>query len=240
MTPAITVTPELGPTAGQEILDAIRDVLARQRLARLAVPGGRSPIPVLRWLADRVPAALADRLVVTLVDERHDPEPRGGDWASWSADSNERLLHEHWIARAATPPAVVSWHVEAPLEKARAEVERRFAARVGGIDIALLGAGPDGHIGSLFPGHAGLEAPGPVVAVPDSPKPPPARLSLSLSTIAAASTVVLVAAGANKAEMIARAYQGDPSIPLGRLQPAGVYRWVLDAPAAQSLSLESA
>ncbi len=240
MTPAVTVTSELGPTAGQEILDAIRSVLARQRVARLGVPGGRSPVAVFRWLAEHLPEPLAQRLVVTFVDERHSPAPRTGDWPTWDADSNERLLYEHWIARTETPPAVVSFHAEGSLQAARKVVAERFVSELGGVDVALLGAGSDGHVASLFPGHAGLEEPGPIVAVPDSPKPPAERLSLALSTIEAAEAVVLVASGVDKAKMIARAYQGDASLPLGRLQPAGVYRWILDAPAAQDLSLEQA
>ena len=240
MTPAVTVTSEIGPTAGQEILDAIRDVLARQRRARLALPGGRSPVAVFRWLAEHLPPPLAERLTVTFVDERHSPLPRSGDWTTWDAESNERLVYEHWIARTPSPPEVVSWHAEGPLDVARGIVAQRFANKVGSIDIALLGAGSDGHIASLFPGHEGLEAQGPVVAVPNSPKPPPERLSLALPAIAAAPAVFLVATGADKAAMIARAYQGDASLPLGRLQPADLYRWILDAPAAQSLSLERA
>ena len=46
-------------------------------------------------------------------------------------------------------------------------------------DVALFGMGPDGHVASLFPGHPvylaaeDTEA----VAVHDSPKPPPTRIS---------------------------------------------------------------
>ncbi|MEN0065082.1 MAG: 6-phosphogluconolactonase [Myxococcota bacterium] len=240
MTPSVTVTSAIGPTAGEEIADAIRDVLARQRVARLGVPGGRTPVAVFRWLADHLPEALAERLVVTFVDERHDPAPRTGDWTTWNPDSNERLVFEHWISRTRTPPRVVSFHAEGPLDVARAAVGERFASEVGQIDIALIGAGSDGHIASLFPGHIGLEDPGPIVGVSDSPKPPPERLSLALPIIAAAASVLLVVTGADKADMIARAYQGDASLPLGRLQPTGVYRWVIDAPAAQQLSLERA
>ncbi|MEM6930463.1 MAG: 6-phosphogluconolactonase [Myxococcota bacterium] len=237
MTPDVTITEAIGPDAGRAVLEAIRGVLSRQRRARLAVPGGSSPVPVFHWLAENLPSDLAARLVVTFVDERHRPAPRTGDWSTWDADHNERLVHEHWIARAATPPEVMSFHVEADLQEALQVVTSRFSD-LGAIDIALLGAGPDGHIASLFPDHPGLDEPGPVFAVSDSPKPPPERLSLSMPVIAAASTVIFVSSGENRAPMLARAYRGDPTLPLGRLQPAGAYRWFVDAAAARNLSLE--
>src|SRR5947199_2528530 len=44
-------------------------------------------------------------------------------------------------------------------------------------DVVLLGMGPDGHCASLFPLHLGtFETDASVIAVHDSPKPPPTRL----------------------------------------------------------------
>ncbi|MDR2565674.1 MAG: 6-phosphogluconolactonase [Bifidobacteriaceae bacterium] len=74
-------------------------------------------------------------------------------------------------------------------------------------DLVLLGVGPDGHVASIFPGAGdgtGLAAPG-AFAVPNSPKPPPARVSLTLDTINAARQVWLVAAGSAKRDAVAAA-----------------------------------
>jgi len=62
-------------------------------------------------------------------------------------------------------------------EEAARRCAEEFTARLGGLDVVLMGVGPDGHIASLFPGHAALQATGVCVAVPDSPKPPPQRLA---------------------------------------------------------------
>ncbi|MFM2438359.1 MAG: hypothetical protein RLZ55_1178, partial [Actinomycetota bacterium] len=72
-------------------------------------------------------------------------------------------------------------------------------------DVAMLGMGHDGHVASLFPGNAGLTATGPETVIPvlDSPKPPPNRLSFTLSTINTAREVWLVADGETKIDALA-------------------------------------
>lgn len=70
-------------------------------------------------------------------------------------------------------------------------------------DITFLGLGPDGHIASLFPNGSGVrETERSVVAVRNSPKPPPERLSLTLPVINSSARVWLVVAGADKASAL--------------------------------------
>lgn len=74
-------------------------------------------------------------------------------------------------------------------------------------DITLLGIGPDAHVASLFPGHPGVQdASAAAIAVRNSPKPPPERVSLSLETINASQRVWVVASGADKAEAVQAAF----------------------------------
>lgn len=69
----------------------------------------------------------------------------------------------------------------------------------GGLDIALLGVGEDGHICSLFPGHRALMADDMrVVAIEDAPKPPPRRLTLSLPFVLRTKKIWLIAVGPRK------------------------------------------
>ncbi|MGI8680061.1 MAG: 6-phosphogluconolactonase [Jatrophihabitans sp.] len=107
------------------------------------------------------------------------------------------------------------------------------------LDVVLLGVGPDGHCASLFP-----DQPGPrvldrsVIAVHDSPKPPPDRLSLTFPTLDAAAEVWFVTAGDGKADAVAAALSQDadrthvPSAgPRGRKHTL----WLIDRSAASKL-----
>jgi 6-phosphogluconolactonase len=78
-------------------------------------------------------------------------------------------------------------------------------------DLVLAGVGADGHVCSLFPDHAALrETSRFVVAITDAPKPPPARLTLTLPALA--DTVLVIAAfGASKTFAVAEALENRAS-----------------------------
>jgi 6-phosphogluconolactonase len=75
-------------------------------------------------------------------------------------------------------------------------------------DVLMLGIGPEAHVASLFPGLPALHDERSVVAVHDSPKPPPTRLTLTLPSIQAAREVWILASGAEKADAVALALSG--------------------------------
>lgn len=102
-------------------------------------------------------------------------------------------------------------------------------------DVLLLGVGPDGHVASLFPGRPTLAVlDRTTVAVHDSPKPPPERVSLAFPAIEAAEEVWLVVAGADKAPAVARALAGAPTeeIPAAAVRGRSRTLWLLDVQAA--------
>lgn len=105
-------------------------------------------------------------------------------------------------------------------------------------DVLLLGIGPDGHCASLFPGRGEVESAADVLAVHDSPKPPPTRISMGMSTLRRARQVLFVATGEEKAEAVARSVTGDD---LSRTPSAGprgqesTEYYLDDAAAAQLL-----
>lgn len=103
----------------------------------------------------------------------------------------------------AMPPSGTGMTPEDAAETYAAEL--RAATRpedhgpVPSFDVLMLGLGPDAHVASLFPGMPALYDDRPVVAVRGAPKPPPTRLTLTLSSIRSAREVWIIAAGESKA-----------------------------------------
>lgn len=84
----------------------------------------------------------------------------------------------------------------------------RFCASNMLMDVCLLSIGPDGHIASLFPGHDVLNATTGTIAILDSPKPPPVRVTWTYPTINASEQVWLIATGAEKAGRVSQVLAG--------------------------------
>ena len=76
-------------------------------------------------------------------------------------------------------------------------------------DICFLGVGPDGHIASLFPDRPEILITDRVaVAVRDSPKPPPERVSMTRPVINGSKRVWMVVSGPDKASALGLALAG--------------------------------
>lgn len=103
------------------------------------------------------------------------------------------------------------------------------------IDVAVLGMGPDGHFASLFPGHSTLDGTDDVLLEEDSPKPPPARLTLSREVLTSARHIWVIAGGASKAEALGRAFAGADfhDIPIAALRGERTTWWLDEEAAAQ-------
>ena len=143
-------------------------------------------------------------------------------------ESNYRMARESLLDRVAP----LSVH-RIPGELGAEEAASLYAAVVEPLrplDLVLLGVGEDGHTASLFPGNPALAAPGSVVAVHDSPKPPPNRVSLSLEVLREARRIVVLATGGGKREAVDLARRGE--VPSGMIPNA---EWLMDKAAAGEL-----
>jgi len=106
-------------------------------------------------------------------------------------------------------------------------------------DVVLLGVGPDGHCCSLFPDHpSASDESGPVIAVRESPKPPPLRLSFSFDALNTAEEIWVIASGTGKADAVAAALAPDADrrhVPVSGADARRRTLWLLDADAAAEL-----
>ncbi len=105
-------------------------------------------------------------------------------------------------------------------------------------DVMLLGIGPDGHCASLFPEHPGVyEQDAAVIAVRNSPKPPPTRISLTFRALDAANEIWFIASGVGKAQAVAMALSGAGRVQVPSAGPKGRHRtlWLVDRDAASQL-----
>ena len=104
-------------------------------------------------------------------------------------------------------------------------------------DVLMLGIGPEGHVASIFPDSPAAHATGSVVAVRNSPKPPPTRISLTFSAIQAAREVWILASGAEKADAVAEALSGvsQDKVPAAGARGRDRTLFLLDQAAAAKL-----
>jgi 6-phosphogluconolactonase len=177
----------------------------------VAFSGGHTPWLMLRALADEpVPW---DRVHVVQVDERVAP--------AGHPDRNLTHLRETLLAHCPLRPEQVhAMPVEsADLEAACARYAltlRQIAGAPAVLDLAHLGLGPDGHTASLVPGDSVLDVIGADVALTGIYQGR-RRMTLTYPMLNRSRRIVWLVTGREKAEMLARLWRGDRSIPAGRI-----------------------
>ena len=157
--------------------------------------------------------------------------------------SNYGLARRLWLDHVPLDPTRVHpIHGENPdLDAAAKAYANELTTVLGGrpLDLVLLGMGPEGHVCSLFPDHPALrESTRAVVAVRDSPKPPPDRITLTLVPIRGADLVCVAAFGGEKAEAAREAIEApDSRLPVALAARAGNRAlFLLDEDAAAGLA----
>ena len=214
------------------LLLRIGDVLAHQDRVDIVLTGGTVGI-------------------LTLVEAAKSPLAKGVDWTAvhvwWGderfvpvgdADRNEGQAQEALLQHIPLPEENIHRMGAAGQFASAEDAAAAYAATYAdngspAFDVLMLGLGPDGHVASLFPEHAGYEETGAsAIAVHNSPKPPPSRVSLSLETINKAKQVWVVATGAPKADVIAKCLKGDKTFPGAAVRGTERTLWLLDAAAS--------
>ncbi|MDO4791424.1 MAG: 6-phosphogluconolactonase [Buchananella hordeovulneris] len=241
----LVILPDLDTAAqfaGARLLDGLLADLSVQESSHVVLTGGTAGIRML--------ACAAANPLLGAVDWRR-VHFWWGDERFASLDHPERNSLQAAQALLERLPAPAHVHLmPAPpttLEQGAQLYAQELAAHsAGGSDLprfdqVYLGVGPDGHVASLFPGKATLRAGGTVVVEADSPKPPAARISLTLPALATAKRLTFLIAGADKGpvlgEIAADAESVLPAAVLDRL--AGRHAvWVTDQPGWQKAGLE--
>lgn len=204
----------------------------------VAISGGAITTSLLPSLAPRVDEVDWSRVRVWLVDERYVP---AGD-----KDRNDDQAWDGFLYAASgvefvrMPSADTSAPGAGSLDDATAAFADTWHSLMGdrSFDIALIGMGPDGHICSLFPRRVDMDEASPILAIRNSPKPPPERITVSMPVMRACGEVWLTTAGAAKANALGQAFAGASPLRLpvaGILSPAT--RVYLDEAAASGIEL---
>jgi 6-phosphogluconolactonase len=142
-------------------------------------------------------------------------------------ESNFRLAHELLLTPLRIPERQIHRlrGEEVPAtaaEMAELELREWVPAADGGwpmLDLVLLGLGEDGHVASLFPdaGEVFVDNPASFLAIQNSPKPPPRRITLSYGAIIAARQVWTLVSGAGKAAALSESLRLAGRTPLARV-----------------------
>ncbi|ORB67383.1 6-phosphogluconolactonase, partial [Mycobacterium shinjukuense] len=219
MSTGIEVFPDsqgLVEAAAARLIDTIHTSLAARGQAAIVLTGGGNGIALLRYLAGEGSRIDWSKVHVFWGDDRYVPED--DDERNHKQARVALLDHVHIPSGQVHPMAASDGAYGTDLDAAARAYEQVLAAHAAPGDVApnfdvhLLGMGPEGHINSLFPYTAAVrETARLVVPVPDCPKPPPQRISLTLPAIRRSREVWLMVSGAGKADAVAAAIGGaDP------------------------------
>ena len=195
--------------------------VAARGIFTLALCGGRTPSRAYEMLSHPV---LRDATHFYWGDERCvPPNDPASNYRVARIAMLDRLQvrpdHVHRIEAEAPDPA-----------DAASRYDAQFPAR---LDLLLLGVGADGHTASIFPGSSALDERRRRFVAVEAPSEPRSRITITPAGIAAASDILVIVSGAEKAEALRRVFA-----PIGdaRLVPARLVRdadWITDSAAGQ-------
>jgi 6-phosphogluconolactonase len=184
---------EVAARSAEAIATAVGAARATSGVAHLALAGGSTPRRCYQLLGPLLGSW--EGVHLWYGDERCVPPE--------DPEANVRMVREALVA-----PGAVEHRM--PGELGPTEGAAAYARELGDtvMDLTLNGMGPDGHTASLFPHHPLLDSTDLVAGISDSPKPPPERITLTLPTLNTSLRLMLLVAGADKADALARVLAG--------------------------------
>jgi glucosamine-6-phosphate deaminase len=209
--------------------DLVTDVMEANREAAVVMAMGRTPMGLYEELAERHRSGSFDPAGVTVfqLDEY------------LGLPSNDRRSLLGWLRRSFLDPLgidgdrVVRLPVDGDLDGACAAFDRTLRAR-GGLDLAVLGLGPNGHVGFNEPPSDRDAATRDVVLTAPTVEAnagywggvgdvPTRAVTMGMSSLLSARRIVLVVSGEGKRSILRRTLEGpvDPTVPASFLREVG-------------------
>ncbi|WP_417913733.1 6-phosphogluconolactonase [Candidatus Electronema sp. JM] len=191
---------------GEHLAAAVRQSIAAQGRASLAVSGGSTPVPLFERLAELdLPWP---QVLITLADER---------WVELSSpDSNEALVRRHLLTKRAAAAVFVGLkNTAAQAAAGEAACGEQLRQLPLPFTAVILGMGNDGHTASLFPcaaqlAHAADMNCGKLCAAVRPQTALYERMTLTLPTLLTAKEIILHITGPDKQAVLEKALQAGP------------------------------
>jgi len=234
----------LAKAAAVDLLQRAQESVAQRGVFTLALAGGSTPRKLYSLLGND--PAYRDfpwnKTHLFFGDERHVPPSH--------IDSNYLMVNSTLLASGLVPASQVH-RVRAEMPDANAaaldydvELHTFFTQEMRSngfprFDVILLGMGPDGHTASLFPESKGLEEKERWVIANWVEKFKAARITFTFPVLNAARDILLLVAGADKADMLHNVLvvkRDTNPYPVQNVQPVEGHKiWLLDRAAAERL-----
>ena len=183
--------------AARHLCEKLREALAAKKQVNVAVPGGRNVAKIFEVMQGE--QVDWQRVHFFIIDERLVPIDH--------PDSNYKLLQEHFINPLVRMGRILPGNAHpfifdpAREDRGAEQYERVLAEHGFRYDIILLSSGEDGHVGALYPNHHSImDNHHGFIVMDDSPKPPPERMTSSLSLMQTADTALILFVGEAKRE----------------------------------------
>ncbi len=219
---------------GVAALEELRVALLADTEPVIGLPTGRTPIPLYEEMV-RQRFSFPEGSQLFAIDEYCSEAPHEG--------TNDAFFRQ-WLPRRAFPAVVLPRHNATDAEAEVAQFCKRIRA-AGGLTIAVVGIGANGHVAFNEPGSTEL-SPCRVVKlaettraqVADHWQPEPTHgMTLGMDDILRARKVIVLASGPAKAAILAAALTGPetPEVPASFLRRHPELSVVCDSSAASEL-----